>query len=50
MINLDIFNPPLVLPAQPPMNMSRTKVVLLVADQRLKSAVANPVVVIIVET
>ena len=49
-INRDTFNPPPVLPAQAPINMRKTKVLLLVVDHRLKSAVAKPVVVIIEET
>ena len=46
----DTLMPPPVLPAQAPMNMSKTSTVLLAAGQRLKSVVANPVVVMMVET
>ena len=46
----DTFMPPPVLPAHAPTNMSMTRIVLLVPDHRLKSAVEKPVVVMMEAT
>ena len=42
--------PPAVDPAHPPTNMSSTRVILAAGSHRSKSAVTNPVVVIMLET
>jgi hypothetical protein len=42
--------PPAVEPAHPPTNMSRMRVILAAVSHRSKSAVTNPVVVIMLET
>ncbi len=42
--------PPAVEPAQPPMNMSRMSVILAAVSHRSKSAVTNPVVVMMLDT
>ena len=43
-ITRETFRPPAVLPAQPPTNISSTSKNLEYSGQRLKSAVAKPVV------
>jgi hypothetical protein len=42
--------PPAVEPAHPPMNMSKMRVIWAAASHRSKSAVMNPVVVIMLDT
>ena len=46
----DTFIPPPVLPAQAPIKIRMTKIVLLVCGQRLKSVVAYPVLEIMEAT
>ena len=48
--NRDTLMPPPVLPAQAPINISKTSTVLLAWDHRLKSTVEKPVVVIMEAT
>ena len=45
MMKREIFKPPPVLPAQAPVNIKRIKMVFENDGHKLKSAVANPVVV-----
>ena len=47
---LDIFNPPAVEPAHPPTNIINNNIVLENTGHLSKSAVENPVVVIIEDT
>ena len=44
------FIPPAVDPAHPPMNMSRMRMISAAASHWSKSAVMNPVVVMMLET
>ena len=44
------LSPPAVEPAQPPINMSRSKMSWLKSGHRVKSTVPNPVVVMMVDT
>jgi hypothetical protein len=44
------LTPPAVEPAHPPININKTSVILAAVSHRSKSAVTNPVVVMMLET